>query len=389
MFADLGHASLWIALATAVYALFAALYGGIKKDERWVASARNATIIIFLLLTASALILTAALINNDFSIRYVYQVTSLATPIHFKITALWGGQAGSLLLWNVMLAGFIAVAVTSKWQERELMPWFIVVTMLTQIFFLYITAGPEDPFARLATLPPDGTGLSPLLRHPLMIIHPPMLYLGYTGFVIPYAFAMAAMIAGRLDDAWIRTTRRWTLAAWLFLSLGLILGGRWAYDVLGWGGYWAWDPVENAAFMPWLAGTAFLHSVMIQEKRGMFKVWNVILIVLTYLLIVYGTLIVRTGLLSSVHAFAQSDIQWHFFWFTTLTVLFLRLLGQLPVQSVTKPQLPQLPALPRSRLPTQQLHHHRPLGDYLPLHQLDVTLRIFHGRKTWHRRSHL
>ncbi|MCB0036428.1 MAG: cytochrome c biogenesis protein CcsA, partial [Anaerolineales bacterium] len=172
------------------------------------------------------------------------------------------------------------------------------------------------------SIPPDGNGLSPLLRHPLMIIHPPMLYLGYTGFVIPFSFAMAALIVGRVDDGWIRTTRRWSLVAWLFLGLGLILGGRWAHDVLGWGGYWAWDPVENAAFMPWLAGTAFLHSVMIQEKRGMFKMWNMFLIILTYLMIVYGTLIVRTGLLDSVHSFAESDIQWHFFGFTTFMILF-------------------------------------------------------------------
>lgn len=322
MFADLGHAALWISLGTAVYAFLAAFYGGYTKKYRWVDSARNAVVVIFFLLTGAALILTAALVNNDFSIEYVYQVTSIATPIQFKITALWGGQAGSLLLWNVMLAGFLAAAVLSKRDEKELLPWVIVVGTITQIFFLFITTVPEDPFARLAFIPPDGTGLSPLLRHPLMIIHPPMLYLGYTGFVIPYAFAIAAMIVGRVDDAWIRTTRRWTLIAWLFLGLGLILGGRWAYDVLGWGGYWAWDPVENAAFMPWLTGTAFLHSVIIQEKRGMFKVWNVILIVLTYLLIVYGTLIVRTGLLSSVHAFAQSDIQWYFFWFMTIAIVF-------------------------------------------------------------------
>ncbi|MCA9980320.1 MAG: heme lyase CcmF/NrfE family subunit [Anaerolineales bacterium] len=322
MFADLGHAALWISLGAAVYALAAAIYGGVTKNDRWVDSARHAVVVIFFLLVGTAVILVAALLNNDFSIDYVYQVTSRATPVALIIAARCGGQAGSLLLWNVMLAAFMALAVTSKRNEKELMPWFIVVGTMTQIFFLFITAGPEDPFARLPVVPPDGTGLSPLLRHPLMIIHPPMLYLGYTGFVVPYAFAMAAMMAGRLDDAWIRITRRWTLAAWLFLSLGLVLGGRWAYDVLGWGGYWAWDPVENAAFMPWLAGTAFLHSVMIQEKRGMFKVWNVILVLLTYLLIVYGTLIVRTGLLSSVHAFAQSDIQWHFFWFTTIMVLF-------------------------------------------------------------------
>ena len=188
------------------------------------------------------------------------------------------------------------------------MPYVIIVVSFTQIFFLGISAFIENPFTRMEVIPPDGNGLNPLLRHPGMIIHPPMLYLGFVGFVIPYSFAMAALITKQLDDRWIRTTRRWTLVAWLFLSLGLILGGRWAYDVLGWGGYWAWDPVENASLMPWLAGTAFLHSVMIQEKRDMFKMWNMFLIVLTYCLVILGTFVVRSGVISSVHSFAQSAL---------------------------------------------------------------------------------
>jgi cytochrome c-type biogenesis protein CcmF len=192
---------------------------------------------------------------------------------------------------------------------------------MTQIFFLGLSLFVENPFMRM-TPALDGNGLNPLLRHPGMIIHPPMLYLGFTGFTIPYTFAMAALMTGKLDDGWIRTTRRWTLAAWLFLSLGLILGGRWAYDVLGWGGYWAWDPVENASFMPWLAGTAFLHSVMIQEKRNMFKMWNMFLIILTYCLLIYGTFIVRSGVISSVHSFAQSAIGPLFFGFIAVMFVF-------------------------------------------------------------------
>lgn len=322
MFADLGHIALFTAFTASVYTCLAALVGIFTGRERWITSARNAILVIFPLLLAAAAVLVTALLTNDYSLEYVAQVTSNSTPIPFKVTALWGGQAGSLLLWNLLLAGFVASAVVSKWDEKELMPYVLVVLSLTQAFFLFLTAVPEDPFVRLMNVPADGQGLSPLLRHPLMIIHPPTLYLGYTGFVIPYSFAMAALMAGQLNDSWIRTTRRWTLGAWLFLSLGLILGGRWAHDVLGWGGYWAWDPVENAAFMPWLSGTAFLHSVMIQEKRHMFKMWNIFLIILTYLLVVYGTLIVRTGLLQSVHAFAQSDIQWHFFCFTSFMLIF-------------------------------------------------------------------
>jgi cytochrome c-type biogenesis protein CcmF len=228
-----------------------------------------------------------------------------------------------LLFWNLLLATFAAVVMIRKWSaDRDLMPYVTVIMSITQIFFLAITAFIENPFARLDVLPLEGNGLNPLLRHPGMIIHPPTLYLGFVGFVIPYSFAMAALITGKLDDRWIRTTRRWTLVAWLFLSLGLILGGRWAYDVLGWGGYWSWDPVENASLMPWLVGTAFLHSVMIQEKRNMFKMWNMFLIVLTYSLVILGTFVVRSGVISSVHAFAQSAIGPAFFGFITIMFVF-------------------------------------------------------------------
>jgi len=202
------------------------------------------------------------------------------------------------------------------------MPYALMVASFTQIFFISISLFVENPFARLAVIPPNGNGLNPLLRHPGMIIHPPMLYLGFVGFTIPYAFAMSALISGKLDDTWIKITRRWTLVAWLFLSIGLVLGGRWAYDVLGWGGYWGWDPVENASFMPWLAGTAFLHSVMIQEKRNMFKMWNIFLILLTYCLVIYGTFMVRSGVISSVHSFAQSAIGPLFFGFIAIMFTF-------------------------------------------------------------------
>ena len=299
------------------------------------------------LLTLSALCIITLLVTGHYEVEYVASVTNSAMPTYLKITALWGGQPGSLVFWGWLMAAFASAVGLRSWKrDRELLPWVIVVTMITLAFFLSLVIFFENPFQRI-WLPPsgdpvvamfqpsgaipfvpgDGQGLNPLLRHPGMVIHPPMLYLGFVSFVIPYAFAMSALVTGRTDDRWIRVTRRWTLIAWLFLSLGLILGGRWAYDVLGWGGYWGWDPVEIAAFMPWLTGTAFLHSVMIQEKRGMLRQWNMVLIILTYALVIFGTFLTRSGVLSSVHAFAQSAIGPMFFGFIGLTfVVSLRLL---------------------------------------------------------------
>jgi cytochrome c-type biogenesis protein CcmF len=293
------------------------------------------------LMTVSALAIILLLVGGRYDIAYVAKVTSNSMPDYLKITALWGGQAGSLVFWSWLMASFSSAAGLRKWsRDRDLLPWVITVSMVTLAFFLLLVIAVENPFARLwitadgeqATamftpagasplVPADGQGLNPLLRHPGMIIHPPMLYLGFVAFVVPYAFAMAALIVRRPDDRWIRITRRWTLVAWLFLSLGLILGGRWAYDVLGWGGYWGWDPVEIAAFMPWLTGTAFLHSVMVQEKKGMLKHWNMVLIILTYALVIFGTFLTRSGVLSSVHAFAQSAIGPLFFAFISITFI--------------------------------------------------------------------
>ncbi len=323
MIADFGHVALYIALAAAIYSAVAAWYGQKTGNHSFIESARNATILTFPLILIAAGALIYSLLTNDFSIEYVARVSSIEQPTYLKVTALWGGQAGSLLFWNLLLSVFTSTAMLMKWREqKELMPYVLIVSSFTQIFFLAISSFVENPFARMAVVPLDGNGLNPLLRHPGMIIHPPMLYLGFVGFTIPYSYAIAALIAGKLDDGWIRTTRRWTLVAWLFLSLGLILGGRWAYDVLGWGGYWAWDPVENASLMPWLAGTAFLHSVMIQEKRNMFRMWNMVLIVLTYCLVILGTFTVRSGVISSVHAFAQSAIGPLFFGFIAIMFVF-------------------------------------------------------------------
>jgi len=323
MIANIGHAAVLIAFVAAIYAAVASYYGAKKNKIPWVESARNANQAIFFLLLAACALLITLLLLNEYSVEYVWRVSSRDMPTYLKVTALWGGQAGSLLFWNLLLAGFTALALSRKWNEqRKIIGFSIFVASLTQIFFLSLIIFAENPFARLDIVPLDGNGLNPLLRHPGMIIHPPMLYLGFTGFTIPYIFAMGALMSGQLGDGWIRTSRRWTLTAWLFLSLGLILGGRWAYDVLGWGGYWAWDPVENASFMPWLAGTAFLHSVMIQEKRNMFKAWNMFLIVLTYCLVIYGTFIVRSGVISSVHSFAQSAVGPMFFAFISIMFIF-------------------------------------------------------------------
>jgi len=337
MIADFGFGVLVVTFLVTLYSVFAAIYGEYSKSAALVESARRAMLLTWPLLTLTAGILIYLLVNDHYEVQFVYEVTSRSMPTYLKVTAWWGGQAGSLLFWSWLMSAFASLVTLRKWdRDREFLPWVIVVACVTMAFFIGMNVFFENPFAQLYQTfdgikaytfqpadsilftAPDGRGLNPLLRHPGMVIHPPMLYLGFVSFVIPYAFAMAALITGRTDDRWIRLTRRWTLWAWLFLSFGLVLGGRWAYDVLGWGGYWGWDPVEIAAFMPWLTGTAFLHSVMIQEKRGMLKHWNMLLIILTYSLVIFGTFLTRSGVLSSVHAFAQSAIGPFFLGFIAL-----------------------------------------------------------------------
>lgn len=338
MVANFGFGALVITFVVALYGIVAATAGARKNQLAWVESARLAMLLTFPLLSLAALSIILLLVTGRYEVQYVYNVTSSSMPLYLKVTALWGGQAGSLVFWSWLMSAFASAVTLRKWdRDREFLPWVIVVSLVTLAFFVGLILFVENPFERFwlsagqqvvsmfqpagASLIPvaDGRGLNPLLRHPGMIIHPPLLYLGFVSFVIPFAFAVAALVTGRSDDRWIRLTRRWTLVAWLFLSLGLLLGSRWAYDVLGWGGYWGWDPVEIAAFMPWLAGTAFLHSVMIQEKRGLFKRWNMVLIILTYALVIFGTFLTRSGVLSSVHAFAQSAIGPAFFTFIGLT----------------------------------------------------------------------
>ena len=352
MLADIGLIALTIAFLLSIYATFASLYGGHSGRSTWVDSARNASLLVFPLLTIPVLVIVYSLYVYDFSLAYVYDVSSRAMSSFLRVTALWGGQQGSVLFWAWLMAAFVGIVLLRKWdRDRELMPYVIFVAMLTTAFFIGVVLFITNPFMRLWHVtgaqeltqalfqptgampytPDDGNGLNPLLRHFGMIGHPPTTYLGFTGFVIPFAFAIAALVTGKSrDDEWILTTRRWTLFAWIFLSIGLILGGRWAYDVLGWGGFWGWDPVENAMLMPWLTGTAFLHSVMMTEKRGMLKKWNMALIILTYSLSLFGTFITRTGVISSVHAFSKTALGPAFFAFIgvtfigSVTILYLR-----------------------------------------------------------------
>ncbi|HEX8100507.1 MAG TPA: heme lyase CcmF/NrfE family subunit [Actinomycetota bacterium] len=273
-----------------------------------VESARTTGYSLFAAVAAANGAMLAAILSNDFSLSYVANNSSRTTPTFFKVLSLWSADEGSLLLWNLVLGGYIA-AVAFRFRKRRpaTFPWAMAVMYGVSAFYLLLVLWATKPFSTLAVTPGDGRGPLPLLQnHPLMAAHPPMLYLGFIGFTVPFAFAIAALITGRLSDQWIRVTRRWTLAAWLFLTVGLVLGALWSYGVLGWGGYWAWDPVENVALLPWLVGTAFLHSVMIEERRGMLKTWNLSLIVGAFALTTFGTFLTRGSILSSVHAFAQS-----------------------------------------------------------------------------------
>jgi cytochrome c-type biogenesis protein CcmF len=252
----------------------------------------------------------AALLSNDFSLRYVADNSSRETPVFFKVLSLWAADDGSLLFWNLILAGYIAaVAIRFRRYRPPTFPYALGVLFVVQAFYLVLVDGPARPFGTLAQPPADGRGPAPLLQnHPLMAVHPPFLYLGFIGFTVPFAFGVAALLAGSGTDHWVSLIRRWTLVVWCFLTVGLVLGALWSYSVLGWGGYWAWDPVENVALLPWLVSTAFLHSIMLQERRGMARLWNIALVVGAFSLMTFGTFLTRGSVLSSVHAFAQSAV---------------------------------------------------------------------------------
>jgi cytochrome c-type biogenesis protein CcmF len=323
MIGQFGSILLMIALAVAVYGIAAAVLG--VRLQRWelVASAYRAVLGLFGLVTVAALLLVTALVTYDFSIAYVARNTLRGTPLYYRVTALWGSLEGSLLLWQWLLSMFSTAVVLSQGRKlRDLMPYAVAVLLTVSAFFLFIMVVPADPFRAQFPVPADGRGLNPLLLTTSMIFHPVFLYLGFVGFTIPFAFAIGALMTGRLGEEWIVATRRWTLMAWYFLTVGILIGGWWAYTTLGWGGYWAWDPVENASFMPWLLGTAFLHSIMIQEYRKMLKTWNLTLVIIMFIMTMFGTFLTRSGIISSVHAFSNSSLGAYFLMFIGLLLLF-------------------------------------------------------------------
>jgi len=316
---DFGEFCLLLALCLSVYALIAAPAGALRREHRIVRSAERAALAASACIALATVAMLYLLAADDFSVSHVANASSRDLPLHYKLAALWGAHDGSMLLWVFVTSVFSSIVILqNRFRHRDMMPHVVAVLMLNLSFFLALNLFLSNPFQQLVEVaadgslqkfvPADGRGLNPLLQYWAMVIHPPVLYFGFIGFVVPFAFAMAALITRQPGEAWIRTTRRWSLVTWLFLGAGLILGAKWAYVVLGWGGYWAWDPVENSSLMPWLIGTAFLHSVIVQERRGMMKVWNVFLVLLMYLLGVFGTFLTRSGIVNSVHAFADSPL---------------------------------------------------------------------------------
>jgi cytochrome c-type biogenesis protein CcmF len=302
---ELGHFALWLAMGLSVLVGTLPLVGAQTNRTAWMALARPGSLWFFGLILVSYLSLTASFVANDFSVLYVAQNSNSALPLMYRISAVWGGHEGSLLLWLLMLAGWMcAVALFSRHLPLKVVARILAVMAWVSVGFCLFTLVTSNPFERLFPAAIDGRDLNPLLQDPGMVIHPPMLYMGYVGFSVAFAFAIAALIGGNLDAQWARWTRPWTTMAWMFLTIGIALGSWWAYYELGWGGWWFWDPVENASFMPWLVGTALIHSLAVTEKRGSFKSWTVLLAILTFSLSLLGTFLVRSGVLSSVHAFA-------------------------------------------------------------------------------------
>jgi len=324
MFPTFGFTLLLLAAACAgasCVLTFVAFRAAEAQRARLLQSAHHATLAMWGALTAAMIVLIGLFVSDDFSVAYVAGHSSLRQPIQYKISALWAGQAGSLLLWAWLLTCYAAlVAVRGKKNQTYLAPTAAAITGAVAMFFIALIAWKENPFV-VTTAPADGAGLNPLLQNYWMQIHPPTLYVGYVGCTVPFAYAMAALLHRRYDAEWMAVVRRWTLFPWIILTIGVIMGGRWAYETLGWGGYWAWDPVENASLMPWLTGTAFLHSLMIQARRGMLKTWNMVLVCLTFLLSVFGTFLTRSGVISSVHSFAESDIGGYFLGFLAFALV--------------------------------------------------------------------
>src|SRR6187401_3784593 len=306
--AELGRAALIVTLGLAVYALVAGGAAAALGRRRLALSARNALVASFFSTLVATIVLVAGFLRSDFSLTYVADHSNRSLGGVYKLSAFWGGQEGSLLLWLLVLTGYAALAVwLARKRARDLVVWVTPVLGGIALGFSWLLVAVSSPFDVIAA-PADGSGLNPSLQNPYMVVHPVALYLGYVGLAVPFAFAMGALLSGRTDERWIVATRRWTIVAWTALGIGQLLGAHWAYQEVGWGGYYAWDPVENAALMPWLAATAFLHSVMIQEKRGMLRVWNLLLVILAFGLSLFGTFLTRSGIIQSIHSFTQSSI---------------------------------------------------------------------------------
>ncbi|UTR16992.1 heme lyase CcmF/NrfE family subunit [Salipaludibacillus sp. LMS25] len=319
----MGNITIYLAFILSIYAFIVYIIGIRKQDQRFIDSGKGATMSIFILASMSLMLMFALLGTSQFQFEYVAHYTSSDLPLIYKLAALWAGNAGSLLLWTFFLAMYSAMVTFSKKMKRNPMtPYITSILLLNIMFFYFILCFVTQPFALLETVPVEGRGLNPMLQDPGMVFHPVTLYLGYVGLAVPFAFAIASLILKNMDAFWIQMTRRWTIIAWAFLTLGNVIGGYWAYTELGWGGYWAWDPVENASFMPWLTVTAYLHSVMIQERKNMLKIWNLSLIILSYALTLFGTFLVRSGVLTSVHAFGETNLGAYFLVFMAFMVLF-------------------------------------------------------------------
>jgi cytochrome c-type biogenesis protein CcmF len=326
----IGSTSVIVALLAAVVTAVAGIGGGFRRDEKLGSVARWASYLSFFAMTVAFVTMEWALLTHDFSVEYVARVGSRETPLYYSAISLWSSLDGSILFWGWILSAYAAlVAYVRRDSSSRLTPFANGVMGVVAIFFYGLLIGPANPFGAVYPVPANGPGPNPLLQnHPLMGLHPPMLYFGYVGLTVPFAFAIAALLSGKLDEEWVRTTRRWTVAPWAFLSVGIIAGAWWSYEVLGWGGYWAWDPVENASFLPWLTATAFLHSVMVQERRGMLKTWNLTLIIGTFLLVLFGTFLTRSGVLESVHAFTEGAIGMLFLSFIAfISIVSLALIG--------------------------------------------------------------
>jgi cytochrome c-type biogenesis protein CcmF len=320
---QIGEVALWVALVLSLWGAVLAFAGGRRGRGDWVLSAERSVLAVFALVLVAAAAIVAAFLRDEFAYRYVAGYSNRELSVFYKVTGLWAGQTGSLVFWVLLLTLFASLVVLqNRRRNREFMPYVAGTLLVVTTFFLGVILFASNPFEMMDFTPADGRGLNPQLQNYWMTIHPPALYLGFTAFTVPFAFAVSALLSGRLDTRWITTTRRWTLLAWFFLTIGIVFGMMWAYVELGWGGYWFWDPVENASLLPWLTGTAFLHSVMIQEKRGMLKMWNVLLILGTFLLSVFATFLTRSGLIESVHSFAQNlGIAYIFLGFLSALVL--------------------------------------------------------------------